>query len=94
MIFFIILGAAFYNGFLALTQAPQKLSNYVVSQGFSPWTILTIVLIFYLIFGCLMDRDTRIVETNKAVMFFVGSDIVRVVILVLFPAIALFLLPG
>lgn len=41
-----------------------------------------------------MDRDTRIVETNKAVMFFVGSDIVRVVILVLFPAIALFLLPG
>ena len=29
-----------------------------------------------------------------AVMFFVGSDIVRVVLLVLFPAITLFILPG
>ena len=34
------------------------------------------------------------IETYKAVMFFVGSDIVRVVILVMFPAITLFLLPG
>ena len=154
MIFFIVLGAGFYNGFLALTQVPQELSNFVVSQGFSPWTVLTLILIFYLIFGCLMDslsmilltipiffpvissldfgmsaehvaiwfgilvlivvevglitppvgmnlfiinamdRTTPMIETYKAVMFFVGSDLVRVVILVLFPAITLFLLPG
>ncbi|MFD3188818.1 TRAP transporter large permease [Sedimentitalea sp. HM32M-2] len=154
MIFFIVLGAGFYNGFLALTQVPQELSNFVVSQGFSPWTVLSLVLVFYLLFGCLMDslsmilltipiffpvisvldfglspeqvaiwfgilvlivvevglitppvgmnlfiinamdRQTSMVETYKAVMFFVGSDLVRVVILVLFPAITLFLLPG
>ncbi|SFT92123.1 TRAP transporter large permease [Sedimentitalea nanhaiensis] len=154
MIFFIVLGAGFYNGFLALTQVPQELSNYVVSQGFSPWTVLTLILVFYLLFGCLMDslsmilltipiffpvisvldfglspehlaiwfgilvlivvevglitppvgmnlfiinamdRQTSMIETYKAVMFFVGSDLVRVVILVLFPAITLFLLPG
>jgi len=41
-----------------------------------------------------MDRTTPMVETYKAVMFFVGSDIVRVIILVAFPAITLFLLPG
>ncbi len=40
-----------------------------------------------------MDRKTRMVDTYKAVMFFVGSDIVRVIILVAFPAITLFLLP-
>jgi len=40
-----------------------------------------------------MDRETPMVETYKAVMYFVTSDLVRVVILVLFPAITLFLLP-
>ncbi len=153
MVFFIVLGAGFYNGFLALTQVPQELSNYVVGQEFSPWTVLSLILIFYLIFGCLMDslsmilltipiffpvisvldfgmsaehvaiwfgilvlivvevglitppvgmnlfiinamdRRTPMAETYKAVMFFVGSDLIRVVILVLFPAITLFLLP-
>ena len=153
MIFFIVLGAAFYNGFLALTQVPQELSNYVVEQGFSPWVVLTLILIFYLIFGCLMDslsmilltvpiffpvisgldfglpaehvaiwfgilvlivvevglitppvgmnlfvinamdRQTPILETYKVVVYFVGSDLIRVAILVLFPAITLFLIP-
>lgn len=153
MIFFIVLGAGFYNGFLALTQVPQEMSHYVVSQGFSPWVVLTIVLIFYLVFGCLMDslsmilltipvffpiisgldfgmseehvaiwfgilvlivvevglitppvgmnlfvintmdRTTPISETYKAVLYFVGTDIIRVIILVAFPAITLFLLP-
>ena len=153
MIFFIVLGAGFYNGFLALSQVPQELSNFVVSQGFSPWTVLTLILVFYLVFGCVMDslsmilltipiffpvimamdfgmspehlaiwfgilvlivvevglitppvgmnlfiinamdKETPITETYKAVMWFVGSDIVRVVILVLFPAVTLFVLP-
>ena len=153
MIFFIVLGAGFYNGFLALTQVPQELSNWVVSQGFSPWTVLAIILVFYLIFGCLMDslsmilltipiffpvisvldfgmtaehvaiwfgilvlivvevglitppvgmnlfiinamdRATRMIDTYKAVLFFVASDIIRVILLVMFPAITLFLIP-
>ena len=152
MIFFIILGAAFYNGFLALTQVPQELSNFVVSQGFNSWTVLVLILVFYLIFGCLMDslsmilltipiffpvisaldfglspehvaiwfgilvlivvevglitppvgmnlfvinamdRETPMLETYKSIIYFVGSDLVRVVILVLFPSITLFLL--
>ena len=153
MIFFIVLGAGFYNGFLALTQVPQELSNFVVSQGFSPWVVLSLILVFYLIFGCLMDSlsmilltipiffpvisvldfglspehvaiwfgilvlivvevglitppvgmnlfiinamdsETSMIDTYKSVMFFVGSDLVRVVILVMFPAITLFLIP-
>lgn len=153
MIFFIVLGAGFYNGFLALTQVPQELSNFVVSQGYSPWVVLSLILVFYLIFGCLMDSlsmilltipiffpvisvldfglspehvaiwfgilvlivvevglitppvgmnlfiinamdpETSMIDTYKSVMFFVGSDLVRVVILVMFPAITLFLIP-
>ena len=149
-IFFIILGAGFYNGFLALTQVPQEISNFVVGQGLSPWMVLTLVLLFYLILGCLMDslsmilltipiffpvivgldfgmsqeqvaiwfgilvlivvevglimppvgmnlfvinamdRMTPMVETYKVVMYFVASDIIRVVLLVAFPLITLF----
>ncbi|MTJ03825.1 MAG: TRAP transporter large permease [Sediminimonas qiaohouensis] len=152
MIFFIVLGAGFYNGFLALTHVPQELSNYVVSLGYSPWAILTIILALYLVFGCLMDslsmilltipiffpiisnldfgltseevaiwfgiivlivvevglitppvgmnlfvinsmdRLTPMLETYKAVLWFVASDIIRVAILVAFPGITLFLL--
>ena len=39
-----------------------------------------------------MDRTTRMIDTYKAVLFFVGSDIIRVIILVMFPAITLFLI--
>ncbi|MFZ2102727.1 MAG: TRAP transporter large permease [Oricola sp.] len=153
MIFFIVLGASFYNSFLALSQVPQELSNFVVGLGYSPWIVLTLILVFYMIFGCLMDslsmilltipiffpviaaldfgmtpehvaiwfgilvlivvevglitppvgmnlfiinamdRETPMSQTYRSVMFFVASDIVRVAILVLFPAITLFLLP-
>ncbi|MGA1599439.1 MAG: TRAP transporter large permease, partial [bacterium] len=152
MIFFIVLGAAFYNSFLALSQVPQEVSAFVVSQGYSPWLILSIILMLYLVFGCVMDslsmilltipiffpiiseldfgmtseelaiwfgilvlivvevglitppvgmnlfvintldKETPMVETYRGVMPFVLSDLIRVVILVIFPGITLFLL--
>jgi len=63
MIFIIILGAGFYNAFLALTQVPQEISAFVVSQGFSPWTVLIIILALYLVFGCVMDSLSMILLT-------------------------------
>ncbi|MHA6346801.1 TRAP transporter large permease [Roseivivax sp. CAU 1761] len=63
MIFFIVLGAGFYNSFLALSQVPQELSNWVVGQGYSPWTVLVMILGFYLLFGCLMDSLSMILLT-------------------------------
>ncbi len=63
MIFFIILGAAFYNGFLALTQMPQEAALLVGASGLSPWAILIIILIFYLLLGCVMDSLSMILLT-------------------------------
>ena len=154
MIFFIILGAGFYNSFLALSGVPQYLADFVLNQGFSPWFVLSLILAFYLIFGCIMDslsmilltvpiffpvitgldfgmteeqvaiwfgilvlivvevglitppvgmnlfiinamdRETPMLATYKSVLFFVGSDLVRVVLLVLFPFITLVFIPG
>ena len=63
MIFFIIFGAAFYNGFLALTQLPQELAGWVAGQGFSPLLVLVCILCLYLVLGCFMDSLSMILLT-------------------------------
>jgi len=50
-----VFGAAVYNGFLALTQLPQNMATLVGDAGLNPWTVLALVLVVYLIFGCVMD---------------------------------------
>jgi C4-dicarboxylate transporter, DctM subunit len=149
MIFFIVIGAGVLNTFLALTRLPQEAATIVGTQGFSPWLILSGVLVLYLVFGCIMDSlsmilltvpiffpimveldfgltsgdfglwfgilvlivvevglitppvgmnlfvinsmapDIPIGETFRGVLPFVVSDLVRVVILVLFPSLTL-----
>jgi C4-dicarboxylate transporter DctM subunit len=63
MVFMIVLGAAAYNSFLALSQLPQELAGWVGGQGFSPYMVLWAILIFYLIFGCVMDSLSMILLT-------------------------------
>ncbi|MGB0570250.1 MAG: TRAP transporter large permease subunit, partial [Paracoccaceae bacterium] len=63
MIFLIVLGAGFYNGFLALTQVPQEIAEWVVGMGFNPWMVLVLILVFYLLLGCLMDSLSMILLT-------------------------------
>jgi len=63
MIFFIILGAGVYNSFLALSQLPQESAAWVVGQGLSPWLVMTIILLTYLVFGCVMDSLSMILLT-------------------------------
>ena len=64
MIFFIVLGAAVYNAFLALTQLPQVAAAWVVAQGFDPWLVLTVILLLYLVLGCVMDSLSMILLTD------------------------------
>lgn len=63
MIFFIVLGAQIFNSFLAFTQAPQMLAEWVSSQGYAPFFVLAIMLAAYLIFGCVMDSLSMILLT-------------------------------
>ncbi|MDA9235510.1 TRAP transporter large permease [Planktomarina temperata] len=63
MIFFIILAAGIYNNFLSLTQLPQSTAAWVGEQGFSPWLVLTLVLLMYLLFGCIMDSLSMVLLT-------------------------------
>lgn len=63
MIFLIILGAAALNNFLALSQLPQAAVSFVVEQGLDPWTVLILMLVFYLVLGCFMDSLSMILLT-------------------------------
>ncbi|MCX7815387.1 MAG: TRAP transporter large permease [Tepidimonas ignava] len=63
MIFMIVLGAGLYNTFLALSQLPQELAQWVIGLGLSPWVVLTIILVLYLLLGCVMDSLSMILLT-------------------------------
>ena len=63
MIFLILLGAQLFNSFLAITQMPHALAEWIGTSGFSPMTILLVMLLTYLIFGCVMDSLSMILLT-------------------------------
>lgn len=63
MVFLIVLGAAAYNSFLALSQLPQELAGWVGTQGFTPYQVLWAILLFYLVAGCVMDSLSMILLT-------------------------------
>jgi C4-dicarboxylate transporter, DctM subunit len=63
MVFMIVLGASEYNTFLALSQLPQELASWVGTLGLGPYTVLWAILVFYLIFGCVMDSLSMILLT-------------------------------
>ncbi|MBA5778761.1 TRAP transporter large permease [Stappia sp. F7233] len=63
MIFFIVLGASVFNSFLAFSQLPQQSAAYVAGLGLSPWLVLVLILVCYLVFGCIMDSLSMILLT-------------------------------
>ncbi|MBE0615752.1 MAG: TRAP transporter large permease [Burkholderiales bacterium] len=63
MVFLIVLGAAAYNNFLALSQLPQELALWVGTLGLGPYSVLWAILVFYLIMGCVMDSLSMILLT-------------------------------
>ena len=63
MIFLILLGAQLFNSFLAITQMPQVLADWISTSGYAPMTILLVMLLTYLVFGCVMDSLSMILLT-------------------------------
>ena len=62
-IFFIVLGAGVFNTFLAFSQLPQAAADSIAASGHSPWLVLTVILLLYLVFGCLMDSLSMVLLT-------------------------------
>ncbi len=151
MIFLILLGADVLNVFLALTQLNVELAKWVIGLELSPLLVLFLIILIYLVLGCIMDslsmilltipiffpiimgldlwglaaepkaiwfgilvlmvveiglitppvgmnvfiinsmaKDTPMKDTFKFVMPFLASDFLRIVLIVFFPSIVLF----
>ena len=63
MIFLVLLGAEFFNSFIALTRLPNLLANFVTENDFTPLVIVACILVLYLMLGCLMDSLAMILLT-------------------------------
>ena len=63
MIFLILLGAALYNAFLALTRMPMEAAEMIGASGLSPMMVMAAILLLYLALGCVMDSLSMILLT-------------------------------
>jgi len=144
-IYTVLIGAILFGYFLAITQSPQKITAFLVGLDFGPYGTLAVILLLFLVLGCILDamamiillvpivypvvmqlgfdpiwfgvivvmtvelglitppvgmnvfvinsiaREVNLVTIFRGVMPFVLTDIIRLMILVAFPAIVLFL---
>ncbi|MEZ5628688.1 MAG: TRAP transporter large permease [Rhodocyclaceae bacterium] len=63
MIFLILLGADVLNAFLALSQLPVAIAEWVLASGFPPMAVLFAMIFAYLVLGCVMDSLSMILLT-------------------------------
>lgn len=63
MIFLILLGGEIFNAFLALTQMPASLAEWVSGLGLSPPVVLVLLLASYILLGAVMDELAMIILT-------------------------------
>ena len=144
-VFTVLIGALLFGYFLTITQAPQTLTGVLIGLGLGRYGVLALMMLMYLVLGCLMDAMAMIILTVpilfpvitalgfdpiwfgviivmtvelglihppvgmnvfviksvikelsfttifKGVLPFVATDLVRLVILIAFPSIALYL---
>ena len=63
MIFLIFIGADLMNSSLALTQVPNQLAAVVGSWGLSPLMVVSVILLFYVVLGAVMDELSMLLLT-------------------------------
>jgi C4-dicarboxylate transporter, DctM subunit len=62
-VFTVLIGAILFGYFLTITQTPQKVTELLTGLGLGRYGILAVIMIMYLILGCLMDALAMIILT-------------------------------
>jgi tripartite ATP-independent transporter DctM subunit len=68
MIMFILAGAAFLTKTMAFTGIPRELAEYVHALNLSPFGLIAILVVVYLILGTALDGISMIVLTSAVVL--------------------------
>ena len=61
MIFLILLGAELLKIFMARAGLPQSAARALQGSGLSPYEILGLIIVIFLVFGCLMDSLSMVI---------------------------------
>jgi tripartite ATP-independent transporter DctM subunit len=144
-VFTVLIGAILFGYFLTVTQTPQNVTQFLVGLGLGRYGVLALIMVMYIVLGCLMDalgmiiltipiiypvvtalgfdpiwfgiiivmtvelglihppvgmnvfviksvvEDVKISTIFKGVLPFVATDILRLIILIMFPVLATYL---
>src|SRR5262245_27692998 len=58
-----LIGAILFGYFLTVTQTPQKVTAFLTGLGVGPYGVLILIMVMYLVLGCLMDALAMIILT-------------------------------
>ena len=62
-VFTVLIGAILFGYFLTVTQTPQKLTEFLTGLGVGRYGVLALIMLMYLVLGCLMDALAMIILT-------------------------------
>ena len=62
-VFTILIGALIFGYFLTVTQTPQRLTEFLTGLGLGPYGVLVLIMLMYLVLGCIMDAMAMIILT-------------------------------
>ncbi|MBX6328145.1 MAG: TRAP transporter permease [Pseudolabrys sp.] len=62
-VFTILIGALLFGYFLTITQTPQKVTTFLTGLGLGPHGVLLLIMLMYLLLGCIMDAMAMIILT-------------------------------
>jgi tripartite ATP-independent transporter DctM subunit len=63
MIFLILIGTAVFNYFVETTGLPSRLVDTINTLGWTPLAVLVLLIVFYILLGCVMDALSMILLT-------------------------------
>jgi len=62
-VFTVLIGAILFGYFLTVTQTPQKVTEFLTGLGIGKYGVLALIMVMYLVLGCLMDALAMIILT-------------------------------
>jgi C4-dicarboxylate transporter, DctM subunit len=63
MLFFILLGAMIFSNFINYADLPNALTNWVLGITVSPFLVMSIIVVIYLLLGCVLESLSMILLT-------------------------------
>jgi tripartite ATP-independent transporter DctM subunit len=62
-VFTVLIGALLFGYFLTVTQTPQNVTAFLTSLGIGRYGVLALIMVMYVVLGCLMDALAMIILT-------------------------------